>query len=399
MFFLKGRKMSEERDCKYKVELNDSVMVLNRVYSDAGRQNQEVMNNSQKGYWKPNLGMRKKDYKFTKTSAAMYGEFIAHILQEKIGFPSCKVEMLKRNLVLPRSASGKTAEVPGCISYIDLNEGETLVQAINVLAWYKTEHPKEYVEIMNPLGEHSEGDHEISIHNENNNNNIELVIPAMEAYAKERCNATPEQIQQLRQDIINMTVFDCKFGNTDRNDENYGIAISKDGFRLYPTFDNEYILGFSEFVEDLEKFSGTRLQEHIDKDLTSRMGITSQVTKIGYQSMLTYLFTTFPEETKKAYENIMKITEADLVEIMDDCDGLDEVHKDYALRIFRSRNRGFKYVKEEYIDEQGNFIPQVLPGNKPMELVKRRSSSKLPISKTGESQNKSQTTLPEEKER
>ena len=177
------------------------------------------------------------------------------------------------------------------------------------------------------------------------------------------------------------------------------MEISKDGFRLYPTFDNEYILGFSEFVEDLEKFSGARLQEHIDKDLTSRMGITSQVTKIGYQSMLTYLFTTFPEETKKAYENIMKITEADLVEIMDDCDGLDEVHKDYALRIFRSRNRGFKYVKEEYIDEQGNFIPQVLPGNKPMELVKRRSSSKSPISKTGESQNKSQTTLPEEKER
>ena len=26
------------------------------------------------------------------------------------------VEMVKRNLVLPRSASGKTAEVPGCIA-------------------------------------------------------------------------------------------------------------------------------------------------------------------------------------------------------------------------------------------------------------------------------------------
>lgn len=377
--------MAEERDYKYKVALNDSVMVVKRIYSDAGRQNQEVMVNDTKGVWKPNLGMRKKDFKFTRTSAAMYGEFIAHILQEKIGFPSCKVEMVKRNLVLPRSASGKTAEVPGCISYMDLKEGETLVQTINVLAWYKREHPNEYVEIMNPLGEHFEGDHEISIYNEKNNNNIELVIPAMETYVKERCNATPEQIQQLRQDIINMVVFDCKFGNTDRNDENYGISISQDGFRLYPTFDNEYILGFPEYVEEIKKFSGARLQEHMDTDLTSRMGITSQVTKIGYQSMLTYLFTTFPEETKKAYENIMKITEADLVEIMDECEGLDEVHKDYALRIFRSRNRGFKYVKEEYIDEQGNFIPQVLPGNKPMELVKRRGSSKSPGSKTNES--------------
>lgn len=388
--------MAEERDYKYKVKLNDSVMLSKRIYSDAGRQNQEVIVNNAKGVWKPNLGMRKKDFKFTKTSAAMYGEFIAHILQEKIGFPSCKVEMVKRNLVLPRSASGKTAEVPGCISYLDLKEGETLVQTINVLAWYKSERPNEYVEIMNPLGEHFEGDHEISIYNEKNNNNIELVIPAMEAYVKDRCNATPEQIQQLRQDIINMVVFDCKFGNTDRNDENYGISISQDGFRLYPTFDNEYILGFPEYVEDIEKFSGARLQEHIDTDLTSRMGITSQVTKIGYQSMLTYLFTTFPEETKKAYENVMKITEADLVEIMDDCEGLDEVHKDYALRIFRSRNRGFKYVKEEYIDEQGNFIPQVLPGNKPMELVKRRGSSKSPVSKTNDSVE--QQTVPTKKD-
>ena len=89
--------MAEERDYKYKVKLNDSVMLSKRIYSDAGRQNQEVIVNNAKGVWKPNLGMRKKDFKFTKTSAAMYGEFIAHILQEKIGFPSCKVEMVKRN--------------------------------------------------------------------------------------------------------------------------------------------------------------------------------------------------------------------------------------------------------------------------------------------------------------
>lgn len=72
----------------------------------------------------------------------------------------------------------------------------------------------------------------------------------------------------------------------------------------------------------------------------------------------------------------MQIKENDLIEIMDECEGLDEFHKDYALRIFRSRNRGFKYVKEEYIDENGNFIPQILPGNKPMEMVRKRGTSK-----------------------
>lgn len=372
--------MSEEKDYKYKLDVDDDVLVIGRIYSDAGRQNQRVIRNGREGVWKPNLGMRKKDFKFTKTSAAMYGEFIAHLLQRKIEFPTCDVDILNRNLVLPRSKSGRKAEVNGCISYLELQPGEDLVQAINVLAWYKTEHHDEYVKIMNPLGleDINEMDRMFDINNDKNNNNLELIIPAFEAYAREKCSANEEKVAQLRQDLINMVVFDCKFANPDRNDENYGLAISPNSLRLYPSFDNEYILGMSEFVEDLEKFSAARLQEHIDKDLTSRMGVSSQVEKLGYQSMLTYLFTTYPEETKKAYEDVMQVKESDLVEIMDECEGLNEFHKDYALRIFRSRNRGFKYVKEEYIDENGNFIPQVLPGNKPMEFVRKGGTSQSP---------------------
>lgn len=371
--------MSEESECKYKVNLVDDVIVIGRVFSDAGRQNQRVLRNKREGIWKPNLGIRKKDMKCVKTSAAMYGEFIAYLLQKKVGFPACDVDILRRNIALPFSKSGRKVEVNGCISYSDLKKDEDLVQAINVLAWYKMEHYDEYVKIMNPLGlEIAPNDRLLDINNEQNNNNMELIVPAFEAYARELAGATDEEVSKLRQDLINMVVFDCKFGNTDRNDENYGLAVSKDGVRLYPSFDNEYILGMSEAVEDIERYSAARLQEHIDKDLTSRMGVSSQVSKLGYQAMLTFLFTTYPEETKKAYEDVTKIKESDLVTIMEECEGLDEFHKDYALRIFRSRNRGFKYVKEEYIDEEGNFIPQVLPGNKPMEVVRKRGSSQSP---------------------
>ena len=68
----KGEKMSEERDYKYKLDLIDDVIVIGRVFSDAGRQNQRVLRNKKEGVWKPNLGIRKKDFKITKTSAAMY---------------------------------------------------------------------------------------------------------------------------------------------------------------------------------------------------------------------------------------------------------------------------------------------------------------------------------------
>lgn len=367
-----------DKEYKYPVKLDDDMVLVGRVYSDAGRQNQSVIRKGRKAIWKPNLGLRKKDFRFTKVSAAMYGEFIANLIYKKIGIPSSDVEMLKRNLRIPRSASGKTAEVPGCISYYSLEPDEDLVQAINILAWYKDKHYDEYLRIMDPLGALNPNDYTLNINNEENNNNVELIIPAFEAYVRELANAPEDQIQMLRQALIDMIVFDCRFANTDRNDENYGLAISPSGFRLYPLFDNEYILGFPEFVEDIQKFSGARLQEHIDRDLTSRMGISSQVKKLGYQAMLTYLFTTYPEETKLAYERVMQFSDQDLLGIMEECEGLDEIHKDYAHRIFKSRQRGFKYVKEEYIDENGDFIPQVLPGNKPMEIIKKKPTSKSP---------------------
>lgn len=364
-----------EKEYKYKIETKDDIIGLQKIYSDAGRQNQEVKVGNKRGIWKPTLGVRKSDLKRTKISAAHYGEFIAYLIYKKIGLPVCEVEIIKREMLLPRSQSGKTAGVQGCISYKALEPGEDLVQAINILSWYKIHHYDEYRAIIDPLNQYEDNDYRISRDNDGNNNNIELIIPAFETYVRERCGATQEDCDNLRQTLIDMVVADCRFSNTDRNDENYGLAISKKGHRFYPVFDNEYILGFSEFCQDIEQYSGARLQEHIDKDLTSRMGISSQVSKIGYQSMLTYLFTTYPEETKKAYENIMQIKESDLVEIMDECEELDEIHKVYALRIFRSRERGFEFIKEEYIDEKGNFIPQILPGNKPSEVMRRRGGS------------------------
>lgn len=279
--------MENEKEYKYKVMTDDNLVVTKRIPADTGRQNQGVYRNKRDGIWKPNLGIRRKDFKATKHSAAMYGEYIASLLCKKIGFQACDVEMLKRNIELPYSKSRRTVEVPGVISYIDLDvsKGEQLIQAISLLAWYKSEHNDEYIKIMNQSKEDSEKlEYCFSINNSSNNNNIELIIPAFEAYLREKGNASEEQIAKMRQDLINMVVFDCRFGNPDRNDENYGLKVSKYGVSLYPLFDNERILGFAEAVEDIEKYSGARLQEHIDTDITSRMGISSQVEKLRLSS-------------------------------------------------------------------------------------------------------------------
>lgn len=364
------------RDYRYKVELADDIINVRRIYGDTKRQNWEILRKGRKGIFKPTLNVREKDLKVTRRTASEYGEFIASLIAKQISIPACDVELVRKRMYYSRSKSGKSEIVPGCISYSDLKDGESLVLAINILAWYKSEHEDEYFKIMDPLGLYDKNDYSIDPNNASVNNNLELVIPAFEAYIKEVCGGTQEDCDEIRQSIIDMVTFDCRYANRDRNDENYGLGIGPDGkVRFYSIFDNEYILGFSEVEEDILKYSAARLQEHINKDLYSTMGISSKPTKISSTAMMTYLFTTYPEETKKAYDKISNFKENDLIEIMEQCEGLPDVYKEYASKIFRMRQRELEAIKEEYVDANGNLIPQgLLPGNKPMEILPKGNS-------------------------
>lgn len=343
----------KQKDYKYKL-VEKKIHDIQRLVRDSGRQNYNVLCEGREGVFKPVLGLRKKDFKRTQISASHYGEFIAYKLAEKIGIPACKVELVLKSVKLKFSKSGKIVLVPGCISYFDLEKDETFTHAITILNWYKREHYEEYISILNNSGNI---DLKLETNSDQNNNNIEIVIPALETYVKERYGATEQETAKIKQNIIDMVMYDCRFANTDRNDENYGLAynIKNEQYRLYPLFDNEYILGFPEFEETITKYNSEGLREHINKNLTSRMGITGNPTKIDYQIMLEYLFTKYPEESKKSYDKVMKISELDLIELMNECEGLSETHKAYALILFRERRRGFEFKYEEYFYRKNQF--------------------------------------------
>ncbi len=320
-------------------------------YSDAGRRNIWVnvykIGDSEiecrKGLFKPVLGVRARDYKQNRFSASNFGEFIASKVLEKIEVPRCDVILAEKTIALKYSKSKRDVKVPGCITFLNLTKGDSLLHANIILEWYRNTHNDACMEIIRSKKRTNTID-------EKDNNNIELVIPAFTTYAKEMFHATNGECEQVKQDIINMVTFDCKFANTDRNDENYALKFNptEKKTNLYPLFDNEYILGLSEYKDKIISYTAPLLQEHIDKKMISRMGITCQPTNVGYQTMMAYLFTTYPKETQKAYNCVMKFTESDLVNLMNQCEGLSDIHKDYALKIFRSRNKGFQYVKKEY---------------------------------------------------
>ena len=345
--------------------------IRGREYRDNDRKDYKVYNNEKNkiGIFKPLIGYNKKG-KLTRHDASDYGELLAYELAKKTDIPVCEVELAVKKEQIPHKKD--PVMLDGAVSYVDLVPGEVLTLSIEIQEYFRTAHYDEYKEIL--IANKSVKESDLMPHSETFNNNIEIVIPAFMAYVKDKFpKATKKQLDELKQRLIEMVVFDCRFANTDRNDENFGLRVSKDGSRFYPIFDNEQILGFHESTEFIEANSGASLQEHIDSKLTSRMGVTSKPSFLGYSAMMTYMFTTYPEETYKAYQKVMSVKDTELIELMERCgEDLDEIHKAYALKIFKSREKGFELIKDNYIDKNGKPINNnLLPGNKPMEIAPR----------------------------
>ena len=381
--------MTKNKSYKYRFEGSNDFIFVRRRYSDTSRQNMELAKTVIdedgeekiiKAIYKPTLNVRIKtlDIAEGKRTSSEYGEFIAHKMLEKMGIPSCKVELRKRFLTNPRSKSGRGNEIPGVLSYIDLKPGESLVETDTIVSRFKDkkEHRNEFFDIIG-IDEESRNDYYLNNQNDPNHNNLEVIIPAFMSYVIEDCKGTKEQAEEIKQHIIDMVTFDCMLANRDRHSENYGVAFLSPGqVRFYPLYDNEYILGLSEPEKDIGKYSATGLQEHINNDLYSVMGVTSKPTRLSASSMMTYLFSKYPKETQKAYEKVTRFTVEDLEELMNECEGLPETHKAYALRIFKIRSREIETIQQEFIDKDGNPIEQkYLPGSKKNEHVKGTGSS------------------------
>lgn len=324
---------SNTSNYEYPISKIDHSQVTRRIYTDSNRLLFEIFKDGKTAIFKPTLNLRMKsvDIAKGKETCSQYGEFIAHMMLKKMGIQSCKVEMVTRHIVNPRSKSRKGNDVPGAISYYELGPGEILIPASTAILRYLDQYNK--------------------MSGTFNSNNIETVIAAFMYYANKYGNASEDEKKKIKQSIIEMTMFDCRCANRDRHDENYGLALKDGTVRFYPLFDNEYILGFSETTTEMEKNMQTAfgMQEHISKDLWSVMSAAEKQTNVSSSSMLAHLFAKYPDESRKAYEKIMSVSEADLYEIMNECENLPDRRKEYAMKIFRIREQEIKMIYNEYI--------------------------------------------------
>lgn len=278
------------------------------------------------GYFKSKKGYNSK-YKNNKEFANHYGEYIAYIILKQLGKKVCKVDIGEMDI--KNQYSKKTVTAEGILSHYQLTQNEVLSQIGIIVEDYRLAHPKKYKEATERGKTNSD----------KNYTNIEIVLSALEDFFKR--NGQKDKIPEIRKSFFDMCIFDIKFANRDRHDENFGLKINQDTNEasFYPLFDNEQILGMQENRADIIKYlsSEKEYEKFKNRELTSCIGIPGMTQKINPQELLNYLLENYYEETMESLNDIGRYTISDLEELLDRFPGLSNEHKEFAKKIFQER--------------------------------------------------------------
>lgn len=295
------------------------------------------------GLFKSKRGYNSK-YKTSKQTANYanhYGEYLAYIILKQLGKDVCKVDL--GNLEIINSYSKKLAIVEGCLSHYELEENETVELICIILESYKNAHPKKYRELTQRGKTNSN----------QNNTNIELILKSLEEVCKQ--NGQEYKIPDIRKSFFDMCIFDIKFANRDRHDDNFGLKINQENeIEFYSLFDNEQILGLQEEKQYVTKYLSNpkEYEKFKNKELTSCIGIPGKIQQIKPMELLEYLLENYPEETQDSLKDIGRYTISNLEETLEICPGLSEEHKQLAKKIFLEREKEIEETVKAFNEKQ-----------------------------------------------
>lgn len=346
-------------------EINESLGVLKKFSPKSGFYNAPQISPNDKGYRLQDTKVH-KEFSFkepdqsiafghfkskkgynsklanNKEYANHYGEYIGFLILKQLGKKACKVDMGEADIIFPYNKKVKTIE--GVLSYIELTQQESLNKLGHIVGDYKSAYPKRYKALTKRGYTNSEY----------NYTNIEIALEAMEEYYKR--NNQEHRIPEMRKSFFDMCMFDIKFANRDRHDDNFGLKINDltGEINYYPLFDNEQILGMQEEKSAIEKYlsDDTAYKEFKSRELTSCIGIPGKTQKIPPMELLTYLLENYYEETKASLEDIGRYSLENLEEVLDVCPGLSSEHKEFAKKIFVERQKEIQDTVFEFEEKR-----------------------------------------------
>ena len=268
-----------------------------------------------------------------------YGEVAAYVLAQKISMPSCRSELVDVHTEKNKYTRGNIKYKKGAVVYSRLREREELISGKIITEGLKMNEPEEYERISQ--------DPRCNL-NESNNNNIEIILASIE-YTMKKAGISEQRITEAKERMIQMSIFDCAFGNNDRHDENWSMSfIAKDRSTLgiYPAYDNERVLGLYENLDLISHaVNSDKVPEISEEVLTSRIGIPGKPEKVRYYELLEYLASHYPEETQKYIQAILdNVTSKDVLEMLSEMEELPPEYIEFGTLMFSERRKTLEKV-------------------------------------------------------
>ncbi len=258
---------------------------------------------------------------------AHLGEMLAWIIANKIGFKTCDVELYKKPFLFKPTKFDR-----GILSYVEKSEDDILLNPFFLI--------KDYLRSINSDSKFTKGVYDIDT----------ILNSVFQECIKS--NRPYQEFLDIKQDFINMIVFDFKFSNTDRTIENWRLRRdTKTGvLDLYPMFDNEEILGFDINIKTGETFTREQI-ENLNTErrisVISPADIGKDENKVQYEAILRYLLRKYPEQTQKALDAVNSFRINDLEEALDDIEEISDERRKLALGLYIERSKSINKIYEE----------------------------------------------------
>lgn len=204
---------------------------------------------------------------------------------------------------------------------------------------------------------------------------IDICIKSIFYYLKVVLQRPYKECQKVRQQFIDMIMFDCRYGNYDRNIDNWMLYQNKDNgeVELYPAFDNECFLGFDEYLskfqvpeniaKDLSKTELSKLEKQLVLDYNATLKMKEIIPEdekksySNYEDIVKYLLSNYPEHTLEAYKKLNRFSYYDLVALLDEMP-IPEERKLVVKKIFVSRELAFHRLVMEKLNNDMDSKPR-----------------------------------------
>ena len=240
-----------------------------------------------------------------------FGEMTGYKIAEKIGIPCCEVELFSR----PYRNKPELSEV-GAISYFYFGSDDDVFTSSGVI----TKHAKK-----NKIEDDYMPD-------------INTIFAAVYDRFKEDGRPISEFLK-FKKDFIMMIIFDLKFGNFDRGLNNWYLIKDKKTGRidLYPMFDNEAVLGFTDDIPENTSYASIADFNNIRKSRVTIPKDRAERKYTDFRDMYRYLLEYYPIETIHATKMINKFKAEDLDEILNNLPGISDERKNFAKKNYMYR--------------------------------------------------------------